>query len=48
MHLEGAQRVLVEGGDEDHQRHRLDADLGDHSEAVEPGHLDVEEDDVGP
>src|SRR5215212_4426908 len=44
--LEGAQRVLVEGGHEHHRGHPLGAHFGDHPEAVEVGHLDVEKDQV--
>ena len=46
VHFERAQRVLVVGGDEDDRRHPLGADRVDHAEAVDAGHLDVEEDEV--
>ncbi len=41
--FEGLQRVLVVGGDEDDHRHLVGADLLDDPEAVDGGHLDVEE-----
>jgi hypothetical protein len=45
--VEGPQRVLVEGGDEDDHRHAGDADLAHHREAVHLGHLHVEQHEVG-
>src|SRR5918993_1425090 len=47
MHLEGLQRVLVVGGDEDHVRHDLALERSQHAEPVHAGHLHVEEDQVG-
>ncbi len=44
--LEGAQRVLVVGRDEDDHRHLVHAHRLDHLEAIELGHLQVEEDQV--
>ncbi len=44
--LEGAQRVLVVGRDEDHHRHPVHANGLDNPEAVELRHLQVEEDQV--
>src|SRR4051812_37675086 len=47
VHVEGAQRVAVVGGDEDHERHLVDAHRLDDVEAVGAGHLHVEENEVG-
>jgi len=47
MDLERLQRVLVVGGHEDHHRHLLGADLADHAEAVDGGHLHVEKHELG-
>jgi hypothetical protein len=46
MRLEGAQGELVVGGDEDHHGHMTDADRLQHVEAVELGHLDVQEEQI--
>src|SRR5690606_36826874 len=46
VRLEGLQGELVVGGDEDGHRHPLDAYPFEHAEAVEPRHLDIEEDQV--
>jgi hypothetical protein len=45
--VERLERVCVIGSHEDDRRHVLGADLLDDAEAVEAGHLDVEEDEVG-
>ncbi len=47
MHLEGPQRVLVVGGDEDHHRQGGRVQLLQHLEAVQLRHLHVEEDQIG-
>ena len=47
VHLERAERVLVVGGDEDDRRHLLGTDGLDDAEAVDTGHLHVEEHQVG-
>ena len=47
MDLERLQRVLVVGGHEDHHRHLLGTDLPDHAEAIDGGHLHVEEHELG-
>ena len=49
VHFEGLHRILVVGGGEDdlRQRHFLVDQLLDDAEAVEPGHLHVEEDEFG-
>src|SRR6185503_9216808 len=44
---ERAQCVLLVGRQEDHGRHLVRADLGDHAEAVQARHLDVEEHEIG-
>ena len=44
--LERAQRVLIVGGHEDHERHALAADGFDHLEAVHLRHLHVEEHEI--
>ena len=44
--IEGAQRVLAEGGGEHHHRQDLRAQVAQELEAVEAGHLDVEEQEV--
>ena len=48
MHLERAERVLVESRDEHDHRHALGADRLQHAETVELRHLHVEEDEVRP
>ena len=45
--LEGADRVAIVGGDEDHRGHHVRAQRLDHLEAVQLGHLHVEEDHLG-
>ncbi len=45
--VERAQRVVIEGGDEDDERHPRRADGFDDVEAGGAGHLDVEEHQVG-
>ena len=45
VHLEGAQRVLIVGGDEDHGD--VAADQLEHLEAVELRHLHVEQQQIG-
>src|SRR5690606_28150525 len=46
--LERLERELVVGSDEDDLRQCIALQLLEHAEAIEPGHLNVEEDDVGP
>ena len=47
LRVEGAERMFAERSDENEQR-KLDVHQAlDHREAVEPRHLDVEEDEVG-
>ena len=48
MHVEGADRVLVEGGDEHDRRQRRFFEPLQNAEPVEVGHLHVEEDHLGP
>jgi hypothetical protein len=48
VHLEGAQRVLVVGGDEHDDRHRARSDRLHHVEAAHLRHVHVQEHDVGP
>ena len=48
MLLERLQRVAIERGHEDHHRHRAGLEAAQHLEAVDLGHLHVEEQDVGP
>ena len=44
--VEGAQRVVIEGGHEDDERHARGADGLDDLESAGAGHLDVEKDQV--
>ena len=46
MRLEGAQGELVVGGHEDHHGHTTDADRLQHVEAVDLGHLNVQEEQI--
>jgi hypothetical protein len=46
LHLERADGVFVEGGDEHGERHRLGPNRPHHVEPASLGHLDVEEDHV--
>ncbi len=48
VRLEGADRVVIEGGDEDDARQVHRRDSIDHRESVSLRHLDVEEEKVGP
>src|SRR5688572_21013082 len=45
--VESVERMRVKRSHENDRRHRVDADLVDHSESVELRHLDVEKYDVG-
>ncbi len=47
VNVEGAQRVRVVGGDEDHERHARRADGLDDVEPAVARHLHVEEDEIG-
>ena len=47
VHLERSDGVPIVGRDENHQRHRIDADLLYDFERARPTELDVEEHDVG-
>ena len=46
MRLEGTQRKLVVGRDEDDDRHTTDADRLKHVETIDLRHLDVEEEQI--
>jgi hypothetical protein len=46
MRLEGAQGELVVGGHEDHRGHTADANRLQHVEAVDLGHLNVQEEQI--
>ena len=46
LHVKGANRVLVIGGDEHGRRHPIDADGLDHLEAVHARHLQIEKHQV--
>ncbi len=48
VHLEGAQRVLIERRHEHHHRRRVRVELLQHREAVAARHLHVEKENVGP
>ena len=45
MDLEGSDRIIIVGGNKDHRRAR--ANQFENFEAVELGHLDVEENEIG-
>ena len=47
MSFEGLHRVLIKGGDKDHQRQLGGIELAQNAESVESGHLNVEQHHVG-
>jgi hypothetical protein len=48
VHFEGLDGIAIVRGHEDHRRHVLGADGTQHTEAVQLGHLHVQEHQVGP
>lgn len=46
--FEGAQGMLIVGGDEEGRRHAVHAHRFDHIEAIQFGHLDIQEHEVRP
>src|SRR5688500_5739774 len=48
MHLEGAERILVEGGDKNYRGQPRHVKRTQHFETIELGHLDIEKHDIGP
>src|ERR1700742_2224498 len=47
MHLKGAQRILIEGGEKDDGWTLLFGQMIQHFEAIHLGHLHVEKDEIG-